>query len=73
MNKLLKLNISEQKLMDLGCKIGADVPFFIFQKTAIAEGIGEKLTHLPQMPKCWQRGSTLFSDRECIFTTLPSA
>lgn len=53
MNKLLQLNISEQKLMDLGCKIGADVPFFIFQKSALAEGIGEKLTHLPQMPKCW--------------------
>lgn len=53
MNELLKLSLSEQKLMEIGCKLGADVPFFIFQKTALAEGIGEKLTHLPKMPNCW--------------------
>jgi 4-diphosphocytidyl-2-C-methyl-D-erythritol kinase len=30
-------------LMKMGLKLGADVPFFIFQKPAIATGIGEKL------------------------------
>src|SRR6185369_3957365 len=34
-------------------KLGADVPFFIFKKTALAEGIGDKLTLLPGLPKCW--------------------
>lgn len=53
MNELLKLGLTEQKLMETGCKLGADVPFFIFKKTALAEGIGEKLTPLSEMPKCW--------------------
>jgi 4-diphosphocytidyl-2-C-methyl-D-erythritol kinase len=39
--------------MEIGGKLGADVPFFIFKQTALAEGIGEKLTALPEMPKCW--------------------
>jgi 4-diphosphocytidyl-2-C-methyl-D-erythritol kinase len=53
MNELLHLGLTEQKLMDIGGKLGADVPFFIFKKTALAEGIGDKLTPLPEMPKCW--------------------
>lgn len=53
MNELLQLGLTEQKLMEVGCKLGADVPFFIFKKTALAEGIGEKLIPLPEMPKCW--------------------
>lgn len=53
MNELLQLGLSDQELMETGCKLGADVPFFIFKKTALAEGVGEKLTLLPEMPKCW--------------------
>ncbi|HIJ96857.1 MAG TPA: 4-(cytidine 5'-diphospho)-2-C-methyl-D-erythritol kinase [Desulfuromonadales bacterium] len=53
MNELLQLRLTEQQLMDTGCKLGADVPFFIFKKTALAEGIGEKLTAIQNMPKCW--------------------
>lgn len=34
---------SMQELMDLGLEVGADVPFFIFGKPAIATGIGERL------------------------------
>jgi len=34
---------SMDELMKLGLALGADVPFFIFQKPAIASGIGEKL------------------------------
>ena len=52
LNELLKIGFSEQKLMEIGCTLGADVPFFIFKKTALAEGIGEKFTLLPEMPKC---------------------
>lgn len=53
MNELLQLGLSEQRLMEIGVKLGADVPFFIFKKTALAEGIGEVLTALPPMPKAW--------------------
>jgi 4-diphosphocytidyl-2-C-methyl-D-erythritol kinase len=41
---LLQVGGDEERLMALGAKIGADVPFFIFQKPALACGIGEKLT-----------------------------
>ena len=49
MNRIFNLGL---KLMELGLKIGADVPFCIMRGTALAEGIGEKLTALPPMPKC---------------------
>lgn len=53
MNELLKLGLTDQVLMEIGRKLGADVPFFIFRKAALAEGIGEKLSPLSKMPKCW--------------------
>ena len=34
---------TREQLMEMGLTLGADVPFFIFQKPAIATGIGEKL------------------------------
>jgi 4-diphosphocytidyl-2-C-methyl-D-erythritol kinase len=52
-NAMLQLHLDDQKLMDIGRTLGADVPFFIFKKSALAEGIGEKLTALPEMPNCW--------------------
>lgn len=46
-NKLLKLNIGKDKLMRLGAKLGADVPFFIFDEPfAIGRGIGDRLEKL---------------------------
>ncbi|MFZ4857963.1 MAG: 4-(cytidine 5'-diphospho)-2-C-methyl-D-erythritol kinase [Desulfuromonadaceae bacterium] len=53
LNELLESGFSDAKLMEIGRTLGADVPFFIFKKTALAEGIGEKLTLLPEMPKCF--------------------
>lgn len=52
-NELLQKGFTDQTLMEAGCKLGADVPFFIFKKAALAEGVGEKLTLIPNMPKCW--------------------
>lgn len=43
LNRLLGAGRSDDRLLALGAKIGADVPFFIFQKPALAEGIGERL------------------------------
>lgn len=43
LNRLWKTGLTQQALARLGLRLGADVPFFIFGQTAIAEGIGEKL------------------------------
>lgn len=52
MNEIFELGLSKQMLMDRGVKLGADVPYCIMRGTALAEGIGEKLTQLPPMVKC---------------------
>lgn len=51
-NKLYHLGIPMQRLMEYGLKLGADVPFCLFRGTALAEGIGERLTRLAPMPDC---------------------
>lgn len=43
-NKLLKLRLSKEEMIEIAKEIGADVPFFIINKPAIVEGIGEKIT-----------------------------
>lgn len=50
MNRLFHCGLSKEKLMELGVQIGADVPYCVLRGTALAEGIGEKLTVLPPMP-----------------------
>jgi len=52
MNKMFDLGLSRKDLMERGVKIGADVPYCLMRGTALAEGIGEKLTQLPPMVKC---------------------
>jgi 4-diphosphocytidyl-2-C-methyl-D-erythritol kinase len=49
-NELLGLHLTDERLMEIGVKLGADVPFFIFKKTALAEGIGEKLAVIEVVP-----------------------
>ena len=44
LNKLWNLNLSEERLEEIGLKLGADVPFCIKGGAVLAEGIGEKLT-----------------------------
>jgi 4-diphosphocytidyl-2-C-methyl-D-erythritol kinase len=53
LNELYDLNVPEEKLMELGVRIGADVPYCIMGGTALAEGIGERLTRLPAAPECF--------------------
>lgn len=43
LNRYYGYPFSTDELMSMGLSLGADVPFFIFQKPAIATGIGEKL------------------------------
>ena len=52
-NHLFKLGLSEKDLMDRAVNIGADVPYCIMRGTALAEGIGEKLTRIAQVPACY--------------------
>lgn len=52
MNQLFELKLSFQQLSERGLTIGADVPYCLMRGTALAEGIGEKLTRLPSMPRC---------------------
>jgi 4-diphosphocytidyl-2-C-methyl-D-erythritol kinase len=52
MNQIFDLKLSRKQLMERGVKIGADVPYCLMRGTALAEGIGEKLTQLPPMVKC---------------------
>ncbi|MDO5782520.1 MAG: 4-(cytidine 5'-diphospho)-2-C-methyl-D-erythritol kinase [Eubacteriales bacterium] len=52
-NRLFKLGLSEKDLMDRAVNIGADVPYCVMRGTALAEGIGEKLTRIVQVPDCY--------------------
>ena len=52
MNRMFELGLTREELMQRGVKIGADVPYCIMRGTALAEGIGERLTALPPMVKC---------------------
>lgn len=53
MNRLFDLRLSQEDLMERGVKLGADVPYCIMRGTVLAEGIGEELTPLDPMPKCY--------------------
>lgn len=52
MNRLFRLGLTQKELMERGLKLGADVPYCIMRGTALAEGIGEKLTPLPAPVPC---------------------
>ncbi len=51
-NQLLKMNLSRKELMETGAKIGADVPFFLFEGSAVGSGIGERLRKIT-LPTLW--------------------
>lgn len=52
-NRMFSLGLSTEELMERGVTLGADVPYCIMRGTVLAEGIGEELTPLPPMPKCY--------------------
>ena len=45
-NKIFSLQLNVSELMKIGLKLGADVPFFVAGKNAIASGIGEQLSEI---------------------------
>jgi 4-diphosphocytidyl-2-C-methyl-D-erythritol kinase len=52
LNHLWKCGLNRQELMELGLRLGADVPFFLFGCNAFAEGVGEKLYAI-ETPETW--------------------
>ncbi len=52
LNELWNLGLDKKKLCELAVKLGADIPYCIIGGTALAEGIGEELTVISDMPAC---------------------
>ena len=52
LNRLWHLGLSRPRLQQIGAQLGADVPFFVFGRNALGEGIGERLTAL-DLPAAW--------------------
>jgi 4-diphosphocytidyl-2-C-methyl-D-erythritol kinase len=53
LNRLWRLGLSRARLQALGLKLGADVPVFVFGRSAFAEGIGEELQPVVGLPETW--------------------
>ena len=53
LNMLNSYAFSDEELMEIGATLGADVPYCLMGQTQLAEGIGEILTKLPSLPKCY--------------------
>jgi len=79
MNKLWGLNLTRSELLTLAVSLGADVPFFVFGRSAFAEGIGEQLTplelaeawYLVVHPNCLVTTPTVFGDPELTRNSKP--
>lgn len=50
LNRLWGVNWPPRRLQALALQLGADVPFFVFGRSAFAEGVGETLQVLPLEP-----------------------
>lgn len=51
-NRMFRLGLTREELMQRGVTLGADIPYCILRGTALAEGIGEQLTQLTPVPRC---------------------
>jgi len=49
LNRIFGDPFDMDQLMEMGCGLGADVPFFIFNKPAVATGIGENLVEFSDL------------------------
>jgi 4-diphosphocytidyl-2C-methyl-D-erythritol kinase len=53
LNEVFSLGLSEQQLINYAAQLGADCAFFIMNRPAYAEGIGERLTPIELSLKGW--------------------
>lgn len=51
LNRMYRAGLNREQLMEMGVKIGADVPFCLIGGTARVSGIGEKIERLPYFGK----------------------
>jgi 4-diphosphocytidyl-2-C-methyl-D-erythritol kinase len=51
LNRLWQCGLSRQQLLQLGARLGADVPVFVGGHSAWAEGVGEQLTPMTLPPR----------------------
>ncbi|HJV28695.1 MAG TPA: 4-(cytidine 5'-diphospho)-2-C-methyl-D-erythritol kinase [Aromatoleum sp.] len=79
LNRLWKTGFDREALAQLGLRLGADVPFFIFGHDAFVEGIGEKMQPI-ELPPAWYvvvappvtvPTAEIFSSRELTRNTEP--
>lgn len=79
LNHLWKVNLNPEQLLELGLKLGADVPVFIFGQNAFAEGVGEKLAAI-ELPPAWYlvlvppvqvSTAEIFTSKELTRNTIP--
>jgi len=52
LNRLWQTGLTRAQLQELAQELGADVPVFVFGRSAFGEGVGERLTEL-QLPPAW--------------------
>ncbi|MEW6312891.1 MAG: 4-(cytidine 5'-diphospho)-2-C-methyl-D-erythritol kinase [Pseudomonadota bacterium] len=52
LNRLWGVNFSRTRLQQIGLRLGADVPVFVFGASAFAEGVGEELQAV-SLPPAW--------------------
>ena len=80
LNHLWNLGLNKTILMELGLKLGADVPFFIFGENAWVEGVGEKIQpirlsashYVIVTPKVHVSTAEIFTAEELTRNTFPT-
>ena len=79
LNHLWQLKLGRKALMEIGLQLGADVPFFLYGRSALGEGVGERLSGLDLGPAWYGvlepqvsvSTAEIFSDRALTRDTKP--
>jgi len=53
LNEISGCPLTREELLEMGVKLGADVPFFIFGNAAWASGIGDRFIEAAPLPPLW--------------------
>ncbi|HBB17220.1 MAG TPA: 4-(cytidine 5'-diphospho)-2-C-methyl-D-erythritol kinase [Syntrophus sp. (in: bacteria)] len=53
LNEISGSPLTRDEMLEMGAKLGADVPFFIFGNRAWASGIGDRFTEAAPLPPLW--------------------
>ena len=60
LNQLWGLGQSREALQQVAASLGADVPFFVFGRPALARGVGERLLAVTMRERCRKASAILF-------------